>query len=424
MTKTDIIRAAFRVWGRRLYQSTSLTELAQELQVTKPALYRHFKHKKALEQAMFDTFFDECATFLKPHYDKALASEDKREALFIMLRGNVDYFGHNPDMFLFSLIQVYGGYKRGEIPPNRFRSLGIDMEALKLCFDRDETTYPSVLQLVLATSTFWVARFHKDGLHGDECSSARLTYSTLSSGADKDALLGQLALFIEEKVAHGLGFDRERVEPLDYARLETLAQSGVITRLGDATVAERLLKAVASAVAEVGPWNVSMEMVARRAGLSKSGLYAHFKNRQDMLTRLFLTEFDRIVEYAEAAMRSSDVPVEKLYLAIASIADYLRSNSEILITLDWLRTRRIELRLTMPPSLYHIFSDFHFGEDTLTRTLFDEEPERVCVPQWILFLLVNTLMQRPDGIDFANVSNESIRVLFRFITCGIGGFHV
>jgi AcrR family transcriptional regulator len=43
-----------------------------------------------------------------------------------------------------------------------------------------------------------------------------------------------------------------------------------------------------------------MEMVARRSGLSKSGLYAHFKNKQDMLNRFFITEFTRIANYAKA----------------------------------------------------------------------------------------------------------------------------
>jgi AcrR family transcriptional regulator len=38
MTKQDIIKAAFRAWGRELYQTMSLTQIADELNVTKPAL--------------------------------------------------------------------------------------------------------------------------------------------------------------------------------------------------------------------------------------------------------------------------------------------------------------------------------------------------------------------------------------------------
>ncbi|MDR0472401.1 MAG: TetR/AcrR family transcriptional regulator [Treponema sp.] len=40
MTKNDIIKAAFRVWGREFYQTASLSELALELGASKAALYR------------------------------------------------------------------------------------------------------------------------------------------------------------------------------------------------------------------------------------------------------------------------------------------------------------------------------------------------------------------------------------------------
>jgi hypothetical protein len=58
MTNTEIIRVAFRVWGRHLYQSNRLAELALELSGTKHAFHRYFRRKDALalEEKLYLTF--------------------------------------------------------------------------------------------------------------------------------------------------------------------------------------------------------------------------------------------------------------------------------------------------------------------------------------------------------------------------------
>jgi AcrR family transcriptional regulator len=173
-----------------------------------------------------------------------------------------------------------------------------------------------------------------------------------------------------------------------------------------------------------------MEMVAQRSGLSKSSLYAHFKNKADMLSRMFITEFDRIVDYAELATSRSGLPAEQFYLAMVAIVNYLRSRPEILIALDWVRTRRLDLGIHAPPPppprIYRIFANIKLdgagkGEMELTgETGVSLQGETLA--QWILFLIVNTLMRRPEGTSFADVSNESFRILYKFIVLGIEGW--
>ncbi|MDR3336710.1 MAG: TetR/AcrR family transcriptional regulator, partial [Treponema sp.] len=113
MTKQDIITAAFRVWGRELYQTMSLTQIAGELGVTKPALYRHFNNKQALLDAMYGYFFDDHAVCLKSDYEKALLAESPLEGHLIMARAIMRYYCKNMDTFIFSLIQVYGNREAG-----------------------------------------------------------------------------------------------------------------------------------------------------------------------------------------------------------------------------------------------------------------------------------------------------------------------
>jgi AcrR family transcriptional regulator len=434
MTKTDIVRAAFRVWGRQFYQSTSLTQLARDLRVTKSALYRYFDRKEALENAMYETYYDEYAAFLKSYYDKALSSADSDSALLILLRAMVAYYAHDIDIFLFSLIQVYGKRNAMNVM-KQLHERGIDIPKLRAMFTQNQG-YSTQIQFLIATTMYWLAQFH-------------WSRASLDTKPDNEQV-NKLALFIEENVTKGLGYERATVARLDYERLEALARqstnlTSLVSGTGSAAVSgtsdavtgttsdavsgtndasERLLKAVASAVAEAGPWNVSMDMVAQRAGISKSGLYVHFRNKQDMLTQLFLTEFDRIFVRTEAAMRLVDTVEEKLYMVISSIADYLRSYPEILFAMDWIRTRQLNLNFSVPPHLYRIFAEFHFDEDRFSHIVEETNNDegRYCIPQWIVFLIVNTLMYRPEDIDFVDVPDESMRLLYRTLTCGIGGF--
>ena len=162
-------------------------------------------------------------------------------------------------------------------------------------------------------------------------------------------------------------------------------------------------------------------MIARRSGLSKSGLYSHFKSKQDMLKQLFMTEFDRILEYIEEGITWSAVPEEQLYLAIFFAADYFHTRSEILLAADWIRTRRLNLGITLPPRLYQVFSDINLKVPGTQQAVFT--PAVVDrLGQMILFLIVHTFMHRPEGMSFSELPNNGIRRLFRFIALGMKGF--
>jgi AcrR family transcriptional regulator len=407
MTKTDIIKAAFRAFGRELYRKTSLTQIARELGVTKPALYRHFKNKQDLMNEMYTYFFDEFAAAIKADYDKALQVENLEECYLIMARSFVRYYCLNGDAFLFSLIQVYDNRRMNTMGDELARR-GVDMRQL-VKIEKNQA-YPNLIQLIMATIIFWVAHFYK-GLHSGEESPSN------------EALVKQEITLMERKLTAGLGLDAETAAALDFEDLEKRLAGSLP---GDSEE-DRLLRAVIGAVAEAGPWKASMDMVARRSGLSKSGLYAHFESREEMLAQLFLTEINRLTAYAEASRKKSSLAEEQLYLAIIAVADYLRSRPGFLVAIDWLRLRRPNIGSHKPPSLLRIFADIKlvaFQEESPDQ---EGQPERVT--QWIFFLIINILMRRkaktcmtPSAESIAGVPNESFRQLYKFITLGMKGF--
>ena len=412
MTRDDIIKAAFKVWGRELYKTTSLTEIAQELGVSKTALYRHFKDKDALLEAMYPAFFDECAAFIKNGCDTAAKAASTEEAHLVLMRTFAEYYVRNKDAFIFSLIRVYNNQNRHNVT-EEFMGRGIIFENL-LRIKVQGPSYPSAMQLIVATMVFCVAEFHRKRGKTDETTPDKTVECVLAQ--------------IEERVEKGLKLNAAKIAGLDYERLEK--QAGRITC--EETEDNALLKAVAEAVAEAGPWDASMEMVARNSGLSKSGLYAHFKNKKDMLSQLFITEFRRIVNFAKAQIETSEASEEQLYLAIISIVYYLRSRPEILVGIDWIKTRSLELETGVPTLIFRTIESFKL--EAIKKL---DQHMLVDIAQWVLFMIVNTLAWwplAPDG-DWAGrkiiwakntqeIPNESFRSLFRFIALGSEGLNI
>jgi AcrR family transcriptional regulator len=407
MTKTEIMQAAFKVWGREFYFDTSLSHVARELRVCKPALYRHFRSKQALFDAMTTRFFDDLAGFIRDDYEKALKTGDNGRGAIMIARSIAEYFARNVHIFIFSMIKLQDRQLEGSKIVNELHARGVNL--LKFHHSNQLT-----MRLIYATLVFFMADFHKRG-------------KTLVN-SPAEASIVQTIDMVGNIIGGGLCYTREEIDALDYEGLENRI-AGTINNIED----DPLLKAVAAAVATAGPWEASMEQIARRSGLAKSSLYNHFRSKQDMLRQLFMTETVRIIEFARQGMQQSALAQEQLYLGIISIVEYLRSKRDILITMDWLRNRRPnfdpENKPPLPNTFLRIFEDIEIGSLRGGKSPFGSMPQGgdLWLSPWILFLIINTLMLRnaeqtassAESLD--NVQMSDIRSLHRFLTLGIGG---
>ena len=401
MTNVEIITAAFKVWGREFYLDTSLNQVARELGVSKPALFRHFRNKQALLDAMRVYFFDDFAAYIKENNEKSQNVGD----IFTLIRAIAGYYAQNVHIFVFSLIKLYDHRDCDQNLGEELRSRGIDIGAFHRIIEKNQLFTPQIMHMVFTTLTFHMAVFHKK----------RKSFVNPPSGDDITKGIDAIIEIIER----GLGYTSEQSE-LDFEGLESCV-TATVNDIED----DPLLKAVAGAVAEAGPWEASMKQIARRSGLSKSSLYGHFKSKEDMLRQLFMTEFLRIIGFTRQGMDHSALPQERLYLGIFSITVYLRSKPDILVAMDWMRTRRLDMRKNKeelrargggeggPPREFdRLFDDIEISGN---------EHDRRQISHWILFLIINILM-RPGGKN--QEKNEDIRSLYRFLTQGIKGFEI
>ncbi|MCL2441333.1 MAG: TetR/AcrR family transcriptional regulator [Treponema sp.] len=394
MTKKEIIDAAFRVWGRNFYRKTSLSQLARELGVSKPALYRHFENKQALTTAMAEHFMEDFADSIKADFDKALKAKDADEGISFIISSISDYFARNAYALIFSLINIYARNLDKNTIVQRLKERNVDLDALQIIIMKKYAGNPVLIRLIFATLTFFMSHYHK-------------TRKTMETPLTEEEIKS-ITMNICKTIESGLGYSAGSIMH-NFDELELL-----IKKMKLNAEPEPFFKAVAEAVAEAGPWEVSMEMVAKKIGLSKSSLYGHFKNKKDMLRRLFVTEFKRIIEFARQGINLSANTAEQLYLGIFSIAVYLRSRPEILIAMDWIRTRKLELG--KPENQVEIFRLFEDVDIEPIKNSAEDEKQRIS--HWILFMLINILTIHPKK----ETQSDCIRVLYKFVTLGLGGF--
>jgi AcrR family transcriptional regulator len=435
LTRDEIVATAFRVWGAGFFQKTSLSEIAAGLGVTKPALYRHFSDKEALMKAMQDACFDRVSSFVRPFYDKYIIADPKNRFLKLALAA-AEYFARYPLDFIFSMMQILGQDDQGHLWREAMEKRGISFEKID-GFSAGGGRQPlfSVWQMVMATMFFCVSQFHgntvKDWCVNHGIKSLEELKKCLTESTDGLKIISEddIKAFIEETsrvIQKGFGLDKKTVERVAYTELEREFDASGLLIVEAETGRHKILNAVGEAMAESGPWEMSMSLVAEKAGIAKSSLYVHFENRYQMIFAFLFSEFERIFTAAKTARLYGTTPEEELYVAIYAIASYLKTNPTILRVMDKFRTQH---RDSFPqpeikdmgkgkmesgfPGVHQIFAGIKLETSAGLR-----EPT-MRFTEAILFMLVNTLMQKPEGLDYADVPNENFRTLFRYLCLGL-----
>jgi AcrR family transcriptional regulator len=106
-----ILRAAERKFARSGYAGTSVQDIIEETDVTKPVLYYHFESKAGLFRAVVDYAYDECHRLMQ---EAAGRSEVVLEQLEEVLTATFEFLGERRD--LTRLVFSTGVAAPGELP--------------------------------------------------------------------------------------------------------------------------------------------------------------------------------------------------------------------------------------------------------------------------------------------------------------------
>lgn len=100
-TKKQILKTAGRLFAQRGYFGVSMQDIADELEITKAALYYHFKSKNQLAEILLKNASKELKKALKKAVDKSLLPSDY---IFNLIKAFLDFKIKYPEIVLLTSI--------------------------------------------------------------------------------------------------------------------------------------------------------------------------------------------------------------------------------------------------------------------------------------------------------------------------------
>lgn len=325
LKKKQIIETAFKVWGEEFFYKTSLASLAKELGISKTALYRYFRNKESLIDEMRQVFLDVHRNICEEMTAKAEGkSFQKRLELFHdkFLR----FYGENYWYYRFAFIFLLPHTAEGFHQIEEIRQLQHGMfpaDQLQQEFGWGEQEVKAVQRFIFSVGTFLLNRGNIKEVQEIE----QLTSEQLLD------MNGKLVFEGMEGPAKIRMPDFEAVE--EKCRLE----------LKDLLPKDPLFAAISKVVAEEGLWEASLEKIAKKAGMSKSSLYFHFHDRNEMLWKMIDRERQQLGQLFLDRSEQLNSVEERLYAYFAIFAWYLSRRPEFLAVMNWFRFQQFHIKI-------------------------------------------------------------------------------
>jgi AcrR family transcriptional regulator len=112
-TREHILHAALKHFANAGYAATSVQEIVNDANVSKPALYYHFRDKAGLFQALVHEAHDERYRLLREAVQRGKNIREQLEGMLTIL---FDYIGRNRELMRISFATMFAA--PGEVPEN------------------------------------------------------------------------------------------------------------------------------------------------------------------------------------------------------------------------------------------------------------------------------------------------------------------
>ncbi len=398
MEKREIIEAAFNQWQHQMFTNTSLTPVAEELKVTKAAMYRHFSSKKSLEAGMEDLFAaDYCLA--SPSILLSLTTEPANRFLETYIKELTGFLSDHAGYIRFMTAQLF---HRDSVEELRFKETFFHEAEKIISFFRSSGMNESVAVRSI--------RYFYTHLLG-------FSLLLLKNGNKEGEIPGYAPVIATSFIE---GFGGESDSRPDYAAAERQINVGE----EDLPRNNRIIDSLLTVVDREGLKSASLSKIAEEAGYSKSTLYSFFKNKDEILFSLFADHtaaFDRLY----IRFCSSEYPFpERVYRLIVLLHRYLIRNKSFLTTLHWMRFQNLHIdtrnqnrwKSTLPQFL-------HLPEEITCRN-FGLSPTSLMNLLWFqLIREIIELTRTPTLVEAGNGdNNEHLRNLYRIFCHGAADF--
>ncbi len=418
--REQLVLAAIKAWGRSHFKKTSLSSLAGQIGMTKAGLYRYFRNKEELrnaaEEEVRDTYLRLGRAFV--HAARRLEEAGRLDPPGVIRTYLETYFGffsRNPEHLYFFILTTF---KRPILQDPRAVTLHEEEEELferALAPDgggtqeaagtpRRSSDTRRFMRFIFSTGVFWLHTF----LHG----------SRNEMVTDHHLLFeGEVSRLIDSACACALhGFAGEAFDDaIPYERIE--ATCGI--RHEELPEQDRIFGAISETVAQEGLGAASLDKIAHRAGLSKSSLYFHFRNKDDMIEHLVSRELgalNRIFQDRAAAWPTTE---EKLYTRLLVSTSYLSQNRTVMRVMSWFHYQGIRINMK-PPSEESFGPNLDFLKEGLASgKIISRELDPVRILGLMNLLVLNEVMVHSRIHGDRPVDLEDMRIVYRYFTRGV-----
>lgn len=410
--RAQAVRAAFVAWADSYYTNTSLAVVADELGVSKAALYRHFRNKEDLIGAMETTYLaDYRAQVLDPL--RRESPGDLRRFTELCFRTFFDFFRLQPEYYVFFVAHVL---RERTLAKPEYQQLLQDHEAVIL---RGLSPLPSELtshgsRYMTLFAVYWLLEVYRIE-DGEARGCGRFHGFDLPRG-DSPKDVAERERIVQAAVDVFLnGFLRD--DPLKPEAMERVERIGWISE-DEMLEPDRIFSAIEEIVAEVGFEGATVERIAERIGMTKSSLYFYFKNKDAMFGEAVEREQLHLSSIMKGRFRFLESLPEKLYAVFVMTASYVINNPTQLTVINWLRYRNVDVQ---PPkrSLDRLENGLDFLLESMDRgEVVPPRPSLVALALFPHFLVTREVIDGSLGEKQFDEQRRSLRKLFRLFEGG------
>ena len=308
-TKEKILECAFGLFAKPRLGEVSLSEIAASAGISKTAIFRHYKNKDDLLDAMRQRFFEA----LSQMFDQIGPGEKfyNLKRIERVIDSVFEFNKSRPNFFPYFLQMSFSDAVLTEGVKIILQDNGVNLFREEL-FKEAKNFLPKKLIPSYFEQTLLIFLFVGLGCKDEWISVNDLKLYKKS--------LSQL-------IYSGMGKRKNPIGPERKKELDAICE----IQFDDDEKADRFLNAFERLIQESGSSKITVEKIASALGMAKSSVYAFFANKRDYLVNMLFQETERmnaILKERVALAKNCD---EALYIIMRAQANYFARRPQVIM---------------------------------------------------------------------------------------------
>lgn len=314
-TRDEILKKAFVLCKNSNNANFSLSVLAREVGISKPAIFRHFKNKDALFEEMKNIFFRKIGERLsgKEYFFSRQNSNYEFDEFEEVINVILDFFMEHPEYLCYvHSSKCFKKRASGEIVDELEKNGVIFSDEFKnkKSPERFLKVYYCIGSMMYFLSRRMMLEKYKPELVEPEDVFKKNVIYILWNGIGRKEI----------------SISKERIAALD-----------AISEVRDCGNGEdtRFFKAFSEVFSENGIEGITIEKISEKLNLAKSSLYSFFDNKDEFISKMLGQEIDLIYRVINERVKAAENNDEMIYILLRTEKNYLEERPFVLMIHYW-----------------------------------------------------------------------------------------